>query len=97
MSTATETKTKIQIKPVNMWRVVFHNDDFTPIDFVVEVLAQLFNKDYETAMQIAQNIHDTGRGVAGVYTKEVAQQKAVDTCRIANKHGHPLKATAEES
>jgi ATP-dependent Clp protease adaptor protein ClpS len=97
MSTATETKTKIQIKPVNMWRVVFHNDDYTPIDFVVEVLAQLFNKDYETAMQIAQNIHDNGRGVAGVYTKEVAQQKAIHTCEIARKHGHPLKATSEES
>jgi ATP-dependent Clp protease adaptor protein ClpS len=97
MSTATETQTKIKIKPVNMWRVVFHNDDYTPIDFVVEVLAQLFNKEYETAMQIAQNIHDNGRGVAGVYTKEVAQQKAADTSEIARKHGHPLKATAEES
>jgi ATP-dependent Clp protease adaptor protein ClpS len=97
MSTATETKTKIEIKPVNMWRVIFHNDDYTPMDFVVEVLAQLYNKDYDTAIQITQNIHETGRGVAGVYTKEVALQKANDTNEIARRNGHPLKATAEES
>ena len=96
-STATDTVTKTKIKPISMWRVVLHNDDYTPIDFVIEVLMQLFGKDQEQAMLIANNIHHTGKGVAGVYTKEVAMQKAVDTTQIATKHGHPLLATSEES
>lgn len=98
MSTATvlDTKTKQKIKPVNMWRVVLLNDDFTPIDFVIDVLTQLFNKSVDDAMNIATHVHEKGKGIAGVYIREIAQQKASDACRVAKAHGHPLKTVAEE-
>jgi ATP-dependent Clp protease adaptor protein ClpS len=96
-STATQTETKTQLKPVSMWRVVFHNDDFTPMDFVIAVLMRLYGKNFEEAEFIAQSIHRAGRGVAGVYTKEIALQKAADTIRTAQANGHPLLATAEEA
>jgi ATP-dependent Clp protease adaptor protein ClpS len=96
-TTTTKTETKIAIKPVNMWRVVLHNDDYTPMDFVTALLVGLFNKNAEEAEMIMLNIHKTGRGVAGVYTKEIATTKAKKTCEISRLNGHPLLATAEEA
>lgn len=95
-STALDTKTVTKLKEVKMWRVVLLNDDYTPIDFVIAVLVQLFHKSEDDAANIAQNIHERGRGVAGVYIKEISLQKASDTCQAAKAHGHPLKAVAEE-
>ncbi len=98
MSTATitETKTKIKLKEVKMWRVKLLNDDYTPFDFVIDVLCQLYGKDFDSAKMVAMNIHDQGSGTAGIYTKEIAMQKAKDTVAIARAHSHPLKAIAEE-
>lgn len=96
-TTETSTKTKVNLKPVSMWRVVFHNDDYTPMDFVTQVLVQMYNKSTDEAELVMLNIHKSGRGVAGVYTKEIAQQKASDTVKVARAYGHPLLATAEEA
>jgi ATP-dependent Clp protease adaptor protein ClpS len=96
-STSTETETKTSLKPVTRWRVVFHNDDFTPMDFVVAVLVRLYSKSMEDAELIAQSIHETGRGIAGVYSQEIAMQKASDTVKVAKANGHPLLATAEST
>lgn len=99
MSTATTTDTKVKqaVREVRPWQVVMLNDDYTPFDFVIEVLTTLYGKTFEQAESIAMNIHDKGRGVAGVYTKEIAQQKSHDTMLIATKHGHPLKTVAEQA
>lgn len=99
MSTAIDTKTdtKVKLKPVSMWRVVFHNDDYTPMDFVTAVLVRFYGKTMEQAEQIMLRIHVEGRGVAGVFTREIAEQKAADTVKIARLNGHPLLATAEEA
>lgn len=96
-TTVTQTETKTKIKPVNMWRVVFLNDDYTPMDFVVAVLMRLYNKNYEEAEQITMAIHQAGKGIAGIYTKEIAEQKVADTLRVAKLNGHPLLAVAEEA
>ena len=80
-----------------MWRVVMLNDDYTPFDFVIDVLTTLYHKSFEEAEAIAMSIHEKGRGVAGVYTKEIALQKSHDTIRVAKAHGHPLKTVAEEA
>lgn len=99
VSTATDTTTdsKVKLKPVTMWRVVFHNDDYTPMDFVTAVLIRFYNKTLDEAEQIMLRIHKEGRGVAGVYIREIAEQKANDTVKIARLNGHPLLATAEEA
>ena len=97
MSTATETVTKTKIKPISLYQVLLLNDDYTPMDFVVQVLVQLFNKSEAEAEEICMNVHRNGRGVAGVYTKEIAETKASEVVRAARAHGHPLKAVAEEA
>ncbi len=98
MSTETveKTSTKIQLKPVKMWKVVFLNDDYTPMDFVVAVLMRFYKKTEEEAEQIAGAIHNQGRGVAGIFTQEIAEQKAHDTIKVSRHNGHPLMAAAEE-
>lgn len=95
--TANETTTKRKLKEVKMWQVKLLNDDYTPFDFVVLVLTDMYYKSVDQAEAIALDIHRKGAGQAGgPYTREVAEQKANDTIRVARSHGHPLKARAEE-
>lgn len=96
-ATAIDTKIKQKLQEVKLWKVVFLNDNYTPFDFVIEVLTTLYAKDVDTASQIALSVHEQGRGTAGIYPKEIAMQKAYDTVRIAQAHEHPLKAIAEEA
>jgi ATP-dependent Clp protease adaptor protein ClpS len=94
--TITDTKVKQKLKFPNMWRVIFHNDDFTPMDFVVEVLIKLFNKTVDEATDLMLTVHLKGRAQIAIYTKEIAEQKCNEVRRVAEAHGHPLLATAEE-
>lgn len=80
-----------------MFQVLLHNDDYTPMEFVVEVLKQFFGKTAEEAEQITMAIHQKGIGVAGVYTKEIATQKANETMKAAKMYSHPLKASIKEA
>jgi ATP-dependent Clp protease adaptor protein ClpS len=96
-ATAIETKTEQKTRQIKMWCVQLLNDDYTPFDFVIEVLCQLYGKNLDQARQIALDIHEKGSGLAGgPYTKEVAIQKAKDTVAIARSHEHPLMAVARE-
>lgn len=95
--TSTETKTKPKLKEVKMWQVMLLNDDYTPFDFVEKVLTELFHKSADQAERIAMDIHQKGMGQAGgPYTREVAEQKAVDTISVSRNYGHPLVARAME-
>jgi ATP-dependent Clp protease adaptor protein ClpS len=80
-----------------MYQVLLLNDDYTPMDFVIAVLVQLFNKTEEEAYTICMNVHNNGKGVAGVYTKEIAETKVTETLRAAQSHGHPLVAISQEA
>jgi ATP-dependent Clp protease adaptor protein ClpS len=82
-------------KPPHMYQVVMLNDDYTPMEFVVMVLQEFFNKDLETATQIMLKIHLDGRGVCGVFTKDVAVTKVNMVSEAANKAGHPLQCVSE--
>ena len=82
-------------KPGN-FAVFLHNDDFTPMDFVVYVLQEVFHHPFERAEQIMLSIHNDGMGVAGVYRFEIAEQKAYDTAEEAKENQYPLKITIEE-
>ena len=82
-------------KPPQMYQVVMLNDDYTPMEFVVVVIQEFFNKDMETATQIMLKIHLDGKGVCGVYSKDVAATKVDQVLEAANKAGHPLKCVSE--
>jgi ATP-dependent Clp protease adaptor protein ClpS len=97
MTTATTTVTKTNLKQVSLFQVLLHNDDYTPMNFVIEVLKQFFGKSEDDANAIMLAIHEKGTGVAGVYTKEIATQKANETMKTAKMYGHPLKASVKEA
>jgi ATP-dependent Clp protease adaptor protein ClpS len=82
-------------KPPQMFQVLMLNDDFTPMEFVVMVLQEFFSKDRESATQIMLKIHLDGRGVCGVYSKDVAATKVEQVLDAARKAGHPLQCVAE--
>lgn len=75
--------------------VVFHNDDYTTMDFVVRVLEKFFHMDETQATQVMLHVHHKGYGIVGVFTRDVAETKALQVTSYAKEHGHPLKCTAE--
>ena len=93
--TSQTTKRDTVIKKPNMYKVVFNNDDATPVDFVKELLKIVFHHDDKRAMDLTMEIHEQGRGVAGVYTFEVAEQKHNEAVYIARSNGHPLNINVE--
>ena len=84
-----------RLQPPRMYQVVMLNDDFTPMEFVIAVLQELFGKDRESATQIMLKIHLDGRGVCGVYSQDVAATKVEQVLQAALKAGQPLQATFE--
>jgi ATP-dependent Clp protease adaptor protein ClpS len=97
MTTATETETRVRLKLPSLYKVVLLNDNFTPMEFVIQVLVELFNKTPSEAHGLCMQVHDKGRGVAGIFTQEIAEQKVKDTLTVAHHYGHPLKAVTEEA
>jgi ATP-dependent Clp protease adaptor protein ClpS len=82
-------------EPPRMFQVVLLNDDYTPMEFVVMVLQEYFKRDLETATQIMLKIHHDGRGVCGVYSKDVAATKVELVLAAARRGGHPLQCIME--
>lgn len=82
-------------KPPQMYQVVMLNDDYTPMEFVIVVLQEFFGKDRETATQIMLKIHLDGKGVCGVYSRDVAATKVEQVLEAAHKAGHPLQCVSE--
>jgi ATP-dependent Clp protease adaptor protein ClpS len=82
-------------EPPRMYQVVLLNDDYTPMEFVVMVLQEYFNRDLETATQIMLKIHHEGRGVCGVFSKDVAATKVELVLAAARRGGHPLQCIME--
>jgi ATP-dependent Clp protease adaptor protein ClpS len=86
-----------QVKPPPMFKVVLLNDDFTPMEFVVLILQKFFSKGHEQATQIMLNVHQQGRGVCGIYPRDVASTKIDQVSRFARQHQHPLQCIMEEA
>ncbi len=89
------SETRKQVKEPPMYRVLLHNDDYTTMDFVVEVLMHVFNKPFEEAARIMLNVHRSGIGVCGVYTYEVAETKIETVHLLAREKGFPLRSSME--
>jgi ATP-dependent Clp protease adaptor protein ClpS len=93
--TVTETKKKEKLAKPPLFRVLFHNDNYTTMEFVVAVLRDVFNKSESDAVAIMLNVHRNGLGVAGVYTWEVAETKLKKTEALARASDFPLKLSLE--
>ena len=91
-------KDKQKLTPPAKYNVVFHNDDYTPMHFVVIALVALFRKNTDEAVNIMMQVQEKGKGIAGgPYSKEIAETKVSQVMSFAKGNGHPLKATAEKS
>ncbi|MBC3764285.1 ATP-dependent Clp protease adapter ClpS [Neptunicella marina] len=88
---------KNKLKPPPMYKVILNNDDYTPMDFVVDVLVQFFQMNGEKAQQIMLTVHYEGKAVCGVYSAEVAETKVMQVNQYARKHQHPLMCTLEQA
>jgi ATP-dependent Clp protease adaptor protein ClpS len=87
-----QTKTK----PPPMYKVVLFNDDYTTMDFVIDVLQRFFAMDRERALQTMLKVHNEGSAVCGVYSRDIAETKVAQVAEYAKKHGHPLRCGTEE-
>jgi ATP-dependent Clp protease adaptor protein ClpS len=87
--------TKQALKPPGKWNVVFFNDDFTTVEFVIDCLRIIFGKTPEQGYMIAMQIHQEGKGVVDQYTKDVALTKQIMAQEFAQQSGHPLKIEIE--
>jgi len=96
VETGTVTRTRPKTKRPSLYRVLLLNDDYTPMEFVVLVLQDVFNKSREDAMQIMLHVHQTGVGECGVYPYEVAETKVTRVMDTARKNQHPLQCVMEK-
>ena len=90
------TKTRPKTKRPNLYRVLLLNDDYTPMEFVVQVLEVVFKKNADEAYQIMMHVHRHGVGECGVYTYEVAEAKVTQVMDFARQHQHPLQCVMEK-
>ena len=91
-----DEKVKVTITEPKRWKVIFLNDQATPMDFVVGLLVEIFHHTEATAREIMLAVHDTGSGIAGVYSFEIAEAKAVEATTLARANGFPLQIKLEE-
>lgn len=100
MSTATDIlldeKIKITTREPSKYKIIFINDDKTPMEFVVNLLVEYFKHSDEIARNITLKIHQEGSGVVGVYNYEIAEQKALEATGISRDNGFPLRIKVEE-
>jgi len=88
---------KARIKPPPLYKVLLLNDDFTPMDFVVVVLEQFFSMSIEQATVVMLTVHREGKGVCGVFPRDVAATKVEQVTAFARQHQHPLACVMEEN
>ena len=91
------TKTKTRTERPPLYKVLLLNDDYTPMEFVVEILESIFGMERTRATQVMLEVHTKGKGVCGVYNFEIAETKVAQVMGIAQQHQHPLLCTMEES
>jgi ATP-dependent Clp protease adaptor protein ClpS len=94
---STAVKERVRTQKPKMYRVILLNDDFTSMEFVVEILELIFFKSPAEATQIMLQVHKNGRGVAGIFSKQIAEAKIEQVHQLAQREGHPLKCDMEEA
>ena len=89
-------KTRDEVAEPRMYKVLLHNDDYTTMEFVVEILMFVFNKSEEESARIMLNVHRKGTGICGIYTYEIAETKVNTVLALAKEKDFPLKCTMEK-
>ncbi len=90
-----EVKTKDRVEKPRMFKVLLHNDDYTTMEFVISILKQIFQHSEGSAVRVMLHVHRKGVGVAGVYTREVAETRVDQALQVSRESGHPLQCTME--
>ena len=90
-------KTDHDLQEPGMYKVLLHNDDYTTMEFVVQVLMVVFHKSIEDATRIMLNVHKQGIGICGLFTFDVAETKVETVTRMSRDNGHPLRCTMEKA
>ena len=88
---------KSTVKPPRLYKVVLLNDDYTTMEFVIEVLQTIFGMDHERATQVMLKVHTEGSAVCGIYPKDLAETKVAQVVAFARQHEHPLRCVTEEN
>jgi ATP-dependent Clp protease adaptor protein ClpS len=94
--TTVEEKVVVSLQPPKLWKVIFLNDDQTPMELVIDLLTGIFKHNESKAKDITLEIHETGSAVAGIYAFEIAEQKGIEATGVARQHGSPLRITVEQ-
>ena len=89
------TEDKVRVKKPDLFRVLLHNDDYTPMDFVVDILINIFRKSHSQATQIMLSVHNQGHGICGQYPFDIAETKVAQVTEAARDSEYPLKCTLE--
>lgn len=87
---------KPKLKPPKRYKVVLINDDFTPMEFVIQILQGYFKMDRETAVQVMMMVHTKGKGICGVFSKDIAETKVAQVNEYSRQNQHPLMCSMEE-
>jgi ATP-dependent Clp protease adaptor protein ClpS len=90
-----KSKTTDSLKEPGKFKVVVCNDDVTPVEFVISMLVAVFRHNEKSALELTLKIHNTGSAIVGIYTYEVAEQKAIDATNLARAHSYPLITKVE--
>lgn len=93
----TKQKNEVKIKKPKHYKVIMYNDDYTTMEFVINVLVAIFNKKIIEAEKIMLDVHEKGKGVAGIYSHDIALTKVASAMSMAKEKGFPFKLTVEEA
>lgn len=93
----TVVKDDSRVEEPKMYKVILNNDDYTPMEFVIETLVEIFHKNHGEATQIMLQVHNRGKGICGIYTYEIAETKVSRVHELAEKYEYPLRASIEEA
>jgi ATP-dependent Clp protease adaptor protein ClpS len=96
VDTQIDEKVSIKVEPPKMWKVVFLNDDHTPMEFVIELLVSIFRHTESKAKDLTLEIHNSGSAVAGVYSHEIAEQRGMEATHLSRANGFPLQVQLEQ-
>ena len=91
-----DEKIKVKVSEPKNWKVILLNDDHTPMDFVISLLMEIFKHSADSASHVTVQVHEQGSGIAGVYSFEIAEAKAVEATSLSRANGYPLQIKMEE-